>query len=342
MPNSCIREYIYENDNQLTEALIGKWVVQILLGLQYLNIIINSFHGDLKPENILLDDHLYLKLSDFGSVHMNGWFGNRLGTECYQSEEMNGSGKMHHFYNNDIFSLGVIILECFWCTRSVNHFEENYLVLHEKIRNFSISISAKKNQLTGGNYSLVGELKNLTLLCFAQKNDRLTASGLLDSKHLNTTVKQAKRSSFQILNRIFKEVKNSIEFAKEKVNETQGILNKVLLQYHLMQLHIQKKNHDFFEIKKSFRLEKINNQKQNRQLNLKIQKIQKQMEQHLKESKRIKSKIHGQLNSALQESGEPPQKKKKISMWNIAGSFGKPRDKARIQKSTNELQSPQN
>ena len=330
MENSSVREYIYEIDNQLTDLLIGKWVVQILLGLQYLNLIINSFHGNLNPDNILLDDHLDLKLSDFGSVHTNGWFGNRLGTECYQPEEMNRAGKMHHFYNTDIFSLGVIILECFWCTRSQNHFEENFLVLHEKIRNFSIS--AKKNQLTEGNYSLVGELKRLTLLCFAKKNYRLTASALLDSRHINSTMNEAKRTSFQLLTRIFTNVKKSIEYEKEKLIEKQVDLNKALLQCFLMQMQIQRNSQDFAELQNSSRLENINSQKQILQQNQTIQKLTKQVEQQSKESESIKSQIDSQLNSAQKERSEPPQKKKKKKKKkiNMAGSFGQIRDQTTI------------
>ena len=39
---------------------------QIVLGLEYLHESINIIHRDLKPENVLIDEHGYVKLSDFG------------------------------------------------------------------------------------------------------------------------------------------------------------------------------------------------------------------------------------------------------------------------------------
>ena len=40
--------------------------VQIVLALGYLHKELNVIYRDLKPENIILDQHGYLKLTDFG------------------------------------------------------------------------------------------------------------------------------------------------------------------------------------------------------------------------------------------------------------------------------------
>ena len=40
--------------------------VQIILALGYLHKELNVIYRDLKPENIMLDEHGYIKLTDFG------------------------------------------------------------------------------------------------------------------------------------------------------------------------------------------------------------------------------------------------------------------------------------
>ena len=51
---------------RFTENQVKFLAAQIVLALGYLHKEFNVIYRDLKPENIILDEHGYLKLTDFG------------------------------------------------------------------------------------------------------------------------------------------------------------------------------------------------------------------------------------------------------------------------------------
>ncbi len=55
---------------QLKEADARRFFQQIISGVDYCHRH-NVVHRDLKPENLLLDQHLNVKIADFGELAMN-------------------------------------------------------------------------------------------------------------------------------------------------------------------------------------------------------------------------------------------------------------------------------
>ncbi|KAG2609396.1 mitogen-activated protein kinase kinase 2-like [Panicum virgatum] len=87
---------------------------QILKGLVYLHHERRIIHRDLKPSNILINHRGEVKISDFGvSAIISSSSGQRdtfIGTRNYMApERINGK---KHGYMSDIWSLGLVILEC--------------------------------------------------------------------------------------------------------------------------------------------------------------------------------------------------------------------------------------
>lgn len=73
-------------------------------------------HRDLKPENILISSQGYLKITDFGIVHLKDdarltTTGQVLGTPRFMSPEQ-VRGKREITYQSDLFSLGVVFYYC--------------------------------------------------------------------------------------------------------------------------------------------------------------------------------------------------------------------------------------
>lgn len=83
--------------------------VQLCLALGYLHKELNVIYRDLKPENIILDNHGYLKLTDFGLSKQANESNTFCGTPEYVSPEMlNGTG---HDKTVDWWALGILIYE---------------------------------------------------------------------------------------------------------------------------------------------------------------------------------------------------------------------------------------
>ncbi|RLN13149.1 mitogen-activated protein kinase kinase 2-like isoform X3 [Panicum miliaceum] len=90
------------------------FALKILKGLMYLHHERRIIHRDLKPSNILINHRGEVKISDFGvSAIISSSSGQRdtfIGTKNYMApERINGK---KHGYMSDIWSLGLVILEC--------------------------------------------------------------------------------------------------------------------------------------------------------------------------------------------------------------------------------------
>ena len=84
-------------------------VIQIVLAIGYLHKEFNVIYRDLKPENIILDEHGYLKLTDFGLSKQAEESNTFCGTPEYVSPEMlAGTG---HDKTVDWWALGILIYE---------------------------------------------------------------------------------------------------------------------------------------------------------------------------------------------------------------------------------------
>ena len=83
--------------------------IQIVLAMGYLHKEFNVIYRDLKPENIILDEHGYLKLTDFGLSKQAEESNTFCGTPEYVSPEMlAGTG---HDKTVDWWALGILIYE---------------------------------------------------------------------------------------------------------------------------------------------------------------------------------------------------------------------------------------
>lgn len=81
----------------------------MVLAIGYLHKQFNVIYRDLKPENIILDEHGYLKLTDFGLAKQADFSNTFCGTPEYVSPEMlDGSG---HDKTVDWWALGIIAYE---------------------------------------------------------------------------------------------------------------------------------------------------------------------------------------------------------------------------------------
>ena len=81
----------------------------MVLAIGYLHKQFNVIYRDLKPENIILDEHGYLKLTDFGLAKQADFSNTFCGTPEYVSPEMlDGSG---HDKTLDWWALGIIVYE---------------------------------------------------------------------------------------------------------------------------------------------------------------------------------------------------------------------------------------
>ncbi|XP_043722804.1 mitogen-activated protein kinase kinase 6 isoform X2 [Telopea speciosissima] len=87
---------------------------QVLLGLVYLHHERHVIHRDIKPSNLLVNQKGQVKITDFGvSAMLASSMGQRdtfVGTYNYMApERISGST---YDYSSDIWSLGIVVLEC--------------------------------------------------------------------------------------------------------------------------------------------------------------------------------------------------------------------------------------
>ncbi|XP_028753558.1 mitogen-activated protein kinase kinase 2-like [Neltuma alba] len=89
---------------------------QVLKGLTYLHHEKHIIHRDLKPSNLLINHRGEVKITDFGvSAIMESTSGQAntfIGTRIYMSPERIDGFQRGYNYKCDIWSLGLILLEC--------------------------------------------------------------------------------------------------------------------------------------------------------------------------------------------------------------------------------------
>ncbi|MED6161861.1 serine/threonine protein kinase, variant 2 [Stylosanthes scabra] len=100
----------------IPEPYLAAICKQVLKGLMYLHHEKHIIHRDLKPSNLLINHRGEVKITDFGvSAIMESTSGQAntfIGTFNYMSpERINGSQRGYN-YKSDIWSLGLILLEC--------------------------------------------------------------------------------------------------------------------------------------------------------------------------------------------------------------------------------------
>ncbi|KAF9616545.1 hypothetical protein IFM89_030006 [Coptis chinensis] len=106
--------YIIKQVKTILEPYLAVVCKQVLLGLVYLHNERHVIHRDIKPSNLLVNQKGEVKITDFGvSAMLGSSMGQRdtfVGTYNYMSpERISGSA---YDYSSDIWSLGLVILEC--------------------------------------------------------------------------------------------------------------------------------------------------------------------------------------------------------------------------------------
>ena len=127
---------------KIPEDIVGIITYQVVKGLAYIQKDKRIIHRDLKPSNILINSKGYAKISDFGvSAMVEGSWAQKksmVGTYIYMAPERIDADI--YYLNCDIWSLGVIIMECvlgYYPYLIYNNFEPLNSVwnLHELIEN---------------------------------------------------------------------------------------------------------------------------------------------------------------------------------------------------------------
>lgn len=100
---------------RLEEREACKFLEQILSGVEYIHKL-NFVHRDLKPENLLLDEHMDIKIVDFGLSNIfqdQEMLKTACGSPCYAAPEM-VAGKKYVPSWVDIWSCGIILYAMVW------------------------------------------------------------------------------------------------------------------------------------------------------------------------------------------------------------------------------------
>lgn len=103
---------LLKRNGKLKEKYVSKFVSQIIKGLIYLHDRMSIVHRDLKLGNLLLDNHLNIKIGDFGlsAIIKQGEKRKTVcGTPNYIAPEVLFDKANGHSFEADIWSLGVII-----------------------------------------------------------------------------------------------------------------------------------------------------------------------------------------------------------------------------------------
>ncbi|PNW83271.1 hypothetical protein CHLRE_05g232750v5 [Chlamydomonas reinhardtii] len=114
--NGNLHDYIKKQKSRLTEDLIWKLYIQILLGLNHMHSK-KILHRDIKTLNVFLDEDLNVKLGDMGVAKIlstNTVFAKTIvGTPYYLSPELCEDKPYNE--KSDVWALGVVLYEC--CTQ---------------------------------------------------------------------------------------------------------------------------------------------------------------------------------------------------------------------------------
>ncbi len=115
-PHGDIFTYI-ERYKFLDEALILKWIKQMVEAVYYLHEVCHIAHMDLSLENFLVTDELDLKLCDFAqshSTHETLVLGSSVGKSGYNARELYDASTIEDTKACDMWSLGICIFNLFF------------------------------------------------------------------------------------------------------------------------------------------------------------------------------------------------------------------------------------
>lgn len=123
---------------RLTEFEVSYYILQIIKALKYLHKH-HIIHRDLKLGNIFLNEHMQVKLGDFGLATKVQYEGERKRTVCgtpnyIAPETLNGKG---HSYEVDIWALGVMMYTLLLGTPPFE--TKNVKATYEKVRKIDYS-----------------------------------------------------------------------------------------------------------------------------------------------------------------------------------------------------------
>lgn len=114
--NGNLHDHIKKQKTRLSEELIWKLFIQILLGLNHMHKK-KILHRDVKTLNVFLDDQLNVKLGDMGVAKIlstqTNFAKTIVGTPYYLSPELCEDKPYNE--KSDVWALGVVLYEC--CTQ---------------------------------------------------------------------------------------------------------------------------------------------------------------------------------------------------------------------------------
>ena len=143
-----LREHL-KGGTIFSKEQLHKIINQIFEAIAYLHKK-NIIHLDLKPENILLSDTTgNIKLIDFGFSYRDGQLPVKTGTKKYISPEQSSQPEKVNI-KNDLYSIGVIIIELFTGktdVSGVNRLPKNYRKVVQQCLNTSTEQITSADQL---------------------------------------------------------------------------------------------------------------------------------------------------------------------------------------------------
>ena len=133
---------IYKKVKKIPEKYMGIITYQVMKGLAYCQKERKIIHRDLKPSNILVNSKGQIKIADFGvsTIVEGSWVQKRtmIGTYIYMAPERIDAD--NYTLNSDIWSLGIIVMECIlgyypYIIYNNNTLPNSVWIVHELIEN---------------------------------------------------------------------------------------------------------------------------------------------------------------------------------------------------------------
>ena len=127
---------------KIPEKYMGIITYQVMQGLAYCQKEKKIIHRDLKPSNILVNSKGEIKIADFGvsAIVEGSWAQKKtmIGTYIYMAPERIDYNS--YTLNSDIWSLGIIVMECLlgyypYIIYNNNNLPNSYWTVHELIEN---------------------------------------------------------------------------------------------------------------------------------------------------------------------------------------------------------------
>ena len=133
---------ILKKTKKIPEKYMGIITYQVMQGLAYCQKEKKIIHRDLKPSNILVNSKGEIKIADFGvsAIVEGSWAQKKtmIGTYIYMAPERIDFDS--YTINSDIWSLGIIVMECLlgyypYIIYNNNNLPNSYWIVHELIEN---------------------------------------------------------------------------------------------------------------------------------------------------------------------------------------------------------------